>query len=211
MPVRHGNATGLRGHSHHHKGDSGKTGVEERDWYQSWQEGRQGPGLSSAPPGFHTWEQKLTLFGTAAWSHTHKQGLEGLHFLPESVGEKAHQRLSFYFQGPSRTWQKWRRKVRADQHPHGCQGSWGWINWKPRHFLILRDPAFLNWGYYSLVQAERELALGGRTCSSEGHSRAGPGWAVSVGNGGLQLLQATPAEFCSIRLSILRKLLRSAH
>lgn len=77
--------------------------------------------------------------------------------------------------------------------------------------LGLGDPAtFLSWGYYSLVQAERELALGGRTCSSEGHSREqgqGQVWAVSVGNRGLQLLQATPAEFCSIRLSILRKLL----
>lgn len=71
---------------------------------------------------------------------------------------------------------------------------------------------FLNWGYYSLVQTERELALGGRTCSSEGYSREqGQIWAVSVGNGRLELLQATPAEFCSIRLSILRKLFCSAH
>lgn len=55
--------------------------------------------------------------------------------------EKAYQRFSFYFQGPSRTWQKW-TKIRADQYPHGCQRPWGWINWKPRHFsLILRDPA----------------------------------------------------------------------
>lgn len=82
---------------------------------------------------------------------------------------------------------------------------------------LLLDPqrscqVFLNWGYYSLVQTVRELALGGRTCSSEGHSRKqGRVWAVSVGNRGLQLLQATPAEFCSIRLSILRQLLFNAH
>ena len=82
---------------------------------------------------------------------------------------------------------------------------------------LLLDPqrscqVFHNWGYYSLVQAERELALDGRTCSSEGHSREqGQVWAVSVGNRGLQLLQATPAEFCSIRLSVLGKLLYNAH
>lgn len=58
--------------------------VEDRDWYQSWQRVGQGPGLSPAPLGFHTWEQKLILFGTAAWSHTHKQGLEGLHLLPKA-------------------------------------------------------------------------------------------------------------------------------
>lgn len=28
--------------------------------------GEGGPGLSSAPLGLHTWEQKLILFGTAA-------------------------------------------------------------------------------------------------------------------------------------------------
>lgn len=62
------------------------------------------------------------------------------------------------------------------------------------------------------MQAERELALGGRTCSGEGHSREqGQVWAVSVGDRGLELLQATPAEFCSIRLSIFRKVLCSAH
>lgn len=45
----------------------------------------------------------------------------------------------------------------------------------------------LSWGYYSLVQAERELALGGRTCSSEGHLRAGPGLGSVSGQ------QGTPA------------------
>lgn len=56
--------------------------------------------------------------------------------------------------------------------------------------LGLGDPAtFLSWGYYSLVQAERELALGGRTCSSEGHSRAGSG----PGLGSVSGQQGTPA------------------
>lgn len=45
----------------------------------------------------------------------------------------------------------------------------------------------LSWGFYSLVQAERELALGGRTCSSEGHLRAGPGLGSVSGQ------QGTPA------------------
>lgn len=73
------------------------------------------------------------------------------------------------------------------------------------HLLCLRAG-----GYYSLVQIERELALGGRTCSSEDCSRVGAGartGAVSVGNRGLQLLQATAAELCCIRLPILRQLL----
>lgn len=73
------------------------------------------------------------------------------------------------------------------------------------HLLCLRAE-----GYYSLVQIQRELALGGRTCSSKGCSKVGAGnrtRAVSVGNGGLQLLQATAAELCCIRFPILRQLL----
>lgn len=89
----------------------------------------------------------------------------------------------------------------------------GMINWKLRHFLILGDPAkSFSTGVITPWCKQRELALGGRTCSSEGHSREqGQVWAVSVGDRGLELLQAAPAEFCSIRLSIFRKVLCCAH
>lgn len=79
----------------------------------------QGPGLSSAPLGLHTWEQKLILFGTAAWSHTHKQGLGGggLHLLTESTGEEASQRLSLFFQRPSRTQQNGKGRLELNNIP----------------------------------------------------------------------------------------------
>lgn len=60
--------------------------------------GGGGPGLSSAPLGLHTWEQKLILFGTAAWPHS-QAGLGG--------GFTFSQGCSLYVQGPSRRQQKW--------------------------------------------------------------------------------------------------------
>lgn len=95
--------------------------------------------------------------------------------------------------------------VGTDRHPHGSGASWK----QPSLHLATGMPLPLppSWGYDSLVR-QRELALGGRMCSSKGCSgerdRAG---AVSVGNRGLELLQAAPAELCSIRLSILGQLL----
>jgi len=67
-------------------------------------------------------------------------------------------------------------------------------------------------GRYSLVHIDRERALGGRMCYSKGCSRVEAGvrtGVVSVGNGGLQLLQAAATELCCIGLPVLRQLLRA--
>lgn len=140
MPVRHGNATGLRGHSHHHKGGSGKTGRGERLVPVLAESGARSWSVFS-PSGFPHLEQKLILFGTAAWSHTHKQGLEGLHLLPEAWERRLARDSTSTFKAPVEHGRSRGGRLELTNIPHGCQGHWGWINWKPRHFLILRDPA----------------------------------------------------------------------
>lgn len=92
----------------------------------------------------------------------------------------------------------WRGTLELTQYPHGCPGlrageSAGVLGLLP---LDLGDAtSSVSAGdYYSLVQVERELALGGRTCSSKGCSREwrqgpGPGsvsgqWGIPTSAGG---------------------------
>jgi hypothetical protein len=101
------------------------------------------------------------------------------------------------------------RKAGTDQHPHSP--------WALRAQVLAWE---LSLGGAATSFSELGLLLPGADGGSwhlvagrvparaaqESGGRVRPG-AVSVGNRGLQLLQAAPAEFCSIRLSILGQLL----
>lgn len=99
-----------------------------------------------------------------------------------------------------------KRKARTGRHPTATQDS-GLVTGSPAaSHSRLRLLQFLSeLGYYSLVQTEgagtwwQDMFQQGLLKTERGQGQV---WAVSVGDRGLQLLQAAPAEFCSVWLPI---------
>lgn len=186
--------------------------------YQSWRWARE-QFLACLQP---LWSPYLRM-GANTVRHcsdsTHKsRAPRGCLFSQEGVREKrAAQRLNLLPSWPQLNTglKSWRDGLEQTQDPHGCLGScklgvsWELSGLSP---LGLGDAttSFSELGVTTPCCRQRELALGGRTYSSEGCSRVGAGArtrTVSVGNGGFQLLQAAATELCSIRFPILRQLL----
>lgn len=115
--------------------------------------------------------------------------MEGLHLLTESTGEEASQRLSLYFQGPRRTQQNGKGRLELNNIPTAARAI-GDDPLGAQHFSLASEalPLLSQLGLL-LPGADRELALGGRTCSGEGHSKAGRG----PGLGSVSGQQGTPA------------------